>query len=42
MQRGAKPKAKPHNFDTLIQPFELTTGGLPQLLPDEIEITSKQ
>ena len=42
MQRERKPKAKPHNFDTLIQTFELTTGGLPQLLQDEIEITSKQ
>lgn len=35
-------ETKPHNFDTLIKPFELTTGGLPKLLNDEIEITTKE
>ncbi|CBJ32060.1 conserved unknown protein [Ectocarpus siliculosus] len=42
MQRGSPPKVKPHNYDALVKPFELTTGGLAKLLPDEIEITSKE
>lgn len=35
-------RVKPHNYDSLVQPFELTVGGLAKLLPDEIEITSKE
>lgn len=42
MQRGERTEERPHNFDTLVKPFELTAGGLPKLLPDEIEITSSE
>ncbi|CAN0051894.1 unnamed protein product [Scytosiphon promiscuus] len=42
MNRGSRSRAKPHNFDALVKPFEFTSGGLPKLLPDEIEITSKE
>lgn len=42
MHREGKLNANPHNFDTLIQAFELTTGGLLQLLlPEEIEMSEQ-
>ncbi|CAM9262276.1 unnamed protein product [Discosporangium mesarthrocarpum] len=33
---------RPRDFDTLIHPLELTGGGRPKLLPDEIEIVTKE
>eukprot|EP00903_Cladosiphon_okamuranus_P013157 g12271.t1 len=41
MRRGSEPPVKPHSYDSLVQPFDLTAGGLAKLFPDEIEITSK-
>ena len=42
MQRNSPPAVKPHNYDSLVKPFDLTAGGLAKLLTDEIEITSKE
>lgn len=42
MQKEDAKEPKPHDFDTLVKSFELTAGGLPKLLPDEIEIITKE
>eukprot|EP00752_Nemacystus_decipiens_P008916 g7960.t1 len=42
MRRGSEPCVEPHSYESLVKPFDLTAGGLAKLLPDEIEITSKE
>lgn len=41
-QQEEQEQEAPHDFDTLIKPFELTTGGLAKLLEHEIEITTQE